>query len=77
MPVYGRDFYAPANRVATFIINIFCAQSAVTIFSRRARKYAFIRFEYQMIFYYYLVCRITAKIAVNIAQLAVNKFEVK
>jgi hypothetical protein len=32
VPVFGRDFYAPANRVATFIIDIFYAKSAVTIF---------------------------------------------
>jgi len=67
---FGRDFYAPANRVATFIIDIFYAKSAVTIFSRIARKYAFISFDYQMIFHCYLLYRVTAEVAVNIAQFA-------
>ena len=70
MPVFGRDFYAPANRVATFLIDIFCAKCAVTIFSRLARKYAFISFDDKMIFHCYLLYRVTAKIAVNIAQFA-------
>jgi hypothetical protein len=76
VPVFGRDFYAPANRVATFLIDIFYAKSAVTIFYRKARKYAFIRFDYKMIFPGYLLCHLTAKIAVNIALFAVTKVEV-
>jgi hypothetical protein len=67
VPVFGRDFYAPANRVATFIIDIFYAKSAVTIFSRRASEYAFISFDHKMIFHCYLLYRVTAAIAVNIA----------
>ncbi len=70
MPVFGRDFYAPANRVGTFLIDIFYAKSAVTIYSRRARKYAFISFDYKMIFHCYLLDRLTAEIAVNVAQFA-------
>ncbi len=77
MPVFGRDFYAPANRVGTFLIDIFYAKSAITIYSRRARKYAFISLEYKMIFNCYLLYRVTVKIAVNIAKLAVTKLEVK
>jgi hypothetical protein len=77
VPVFGPDFYAPASRVATFLIDIFYAKSAVTIFYRIAREYAFIRFDYRMIFPCYLLCRLTAKIAVNIAQFAVTKVEVK
>jgi len=68
--VVGRDFYAPANRVATFLIDIFYAKPAVTIFSRIARKYAFISLDYKMIFYCYLLYRITAEIAVNVARFA-------
>jgi hypothetical protein len=70
VPVFGREFYAPANRVVTFIIDIFSVKSAVTIFGRRARKYAFISFDYKMIFYCYLFYRITEKIAIKIAQFA-------
>jgi hypothetical protein len=70
VPVFGRDFYAPANRVGTFLIDIFYAKSAVTIYSRRARKYAFISFDYKMIFHCYLLDRLTAEIAVNVAQFA-------
>ena len=70
MPAFGRDFYAPANRVGTFLIDIFYAKSAATIFFRRARKYAFISFDYKMIFHRYLLYRLTAEIAVNIAQFA-------
>ena len=70
VPVVGRDFYAPANRVATFLIDIFSAKSAVTIFSRIARKYAFISFDYKIIFYCYLLYCVTAEVAVNIAQFA-------
>lgn len=77
MPVFIRGFYALANRVATFIIDIFYVKSAVTIFERRARKYAWISFDYKMIFYCYLFYRVTEAIAVNIAQFLVNKVEVK
>jgi hypothetical protein len=77
VPVFGRDFYAPANRVGTFLIDIFYAKSAVTIFFRIARKYAFISFDYKMIFHCYLLYRVTVKIAVNIAEFAVTKVEVK
>ena len=70
MPVVGRYFYAPANRVATFLIDIFYATSAVTIFSRISRKYAFISFDYKIIFSCYLLYWLTAEIAVNIAQFA-------
>jgi len=70
VPVFGRDFYAPANRVGTFLIDIFYAKSAVTIFFRIARKYAFISFDYKMIFHCYLLYGVTAEIAVKIAQFA-------
>ena len=64
MPVFGRDFYDRANWVATFLLEIFYAKCAVTIFSQRAREYALINFDSQMIFYCYLLCRLTAKNAV-------------
>ena len=70
MPVFGRDFYAPANRVDTFLIDIFYAKSAVTLFSPIARKSVFISFDYKMIFPCYLFYRVTAEIAINIAQFA-------
>ncbi|MEG4006991.1 hypothetical protein QUA21_15230 [Microcoleus sp. Pol1B3] len=49
------------------IIDIFAARCAVTIFDRIPSEYAFISFEYKMIFYYYLLYRITAGTAVSSA----------
>ena len=68
--------YNPQLYLKTCGMWVFC-QICCYYFYRRARKYAFISFDYQMIFHCYLVCRITAKTAVNIAQFAVNKVEVK
>jgi hypothetical protein len=62
--VFGGDFYDPENLMVTFLIDIFSAKCAVTIFSRRVRKYALISFDYQMIFDFYLLYRITAVPAV-------------
>jgi hypothetical protein len=50
--------------MATFLIDIFSAKCAVTIFYRRASEYVFISFDYKMIFHCYLLYRITAVTAV-------------
>ncbi|MEG4294626.1 hypothetical protein Q5692_38370 [Microcoleus sp. C2C3] len=63
VPIFGRDFYAPANLIATFLIDIFSVKCAVTILSRRSSEYAFIGFNDKMIFHY-LLYRITAGTAV-------------
>ena len=48
------------NLVATFLIDIFSAKWAFTIFCRRSREYAFIRFDYNNDILVYLITAETA-----------------
>jgi hypothetical protein len=46
--VFVLGFYAPPNLAATFVIEIFSAKCAVTIFFQK-REYYFIGFDYSLI----------------------------